>query len=50
MTALQKALKITADGSFGPATEAAVRGFQKSKDLAANGVVGREVWDALIGR
>lgn len=50
VTALQKALKITADGSFGPATEAAVRGFQKSKDLAANGVVGREVWDALIGR
>jgi peptidoglycan hydrolase-like protein with peptidoglycan-binding domain len=38
--ALQKALGITADGSFGPMTASAVRSFQSSKGLVADGIVG----------
>lgn len=50
VTALQKALKITADGSFGPATETAVIAYQKSKGLTASGVVGPSTWAALMGQ
>ncbi|WP_068403114.1 peptidoglycan-binding domain-containing protein [Kribbia dieselivorans] len=48
--AVQRALKITADGMFGPATEAAVREYQRTKKLTVNGIVTNEVWDALLGR
>ena len=51
VVALQKALGgLTADGVFGSGTEARVKEFQRSKDLTADGVVGRMTWNALMGR
>ena len=39
---------VTADGIFGPQTDAAVKAFQTSKGLAANGIVDPNSWTALI--
>ena len=44
---LQKKLGITADGSFGPKTEIAVKEFQKKHKLKADGIVGAGTWKAL---
>ena len=38
------------DGVFGGGTEAAVRAFQTSQGLAADGIVGTQTWTALFGQ
>jgi hypothetical protein len=45
--ALQQRLRITADGSFGPKTDAAVRTFQKANGLVPDGIVFTKTWAAL---
>ena len=45
---IQKVLKVTADGDFGPKTRAAVVSFQKAHHLAADGEVGMDTWHALF--
>ena len=44
---LQKKLGITADGDFGPKTEAAVKEFQKKNGLVADGIVGPKTWEII---
>jgi peptidoglycan hydrolase-like protein with peptidoglycan-binding domain len=39
---------VTVDGMFGPKTEAAVKVFQTSRGLSANGIVGPETWTTLV--
>jgi putative chitinase len=41
---------LTLDADFGPATELAVKTFQKLADLVDDGVVGPKTWAALIPR
>lgn len=45
---LQKALNLTADGIFGPKTEAAVKSFQTKNGLGADGIVGPKTWAKLL--
>jgi len=44
---LQKKLKITADGDFGPNTKKAVIAFQQGHGLTADGIVGPNTWAAI---
>jgi peptidoglycan hydrolase-like protein with peptidoglycan-binding domain len=39
---------VTVDGIFGPNTEAAVKAFQQSKGLVADGIVGPQTWPKLV--
>ena len=44
---LQRALKATPDGAFGPKTRAALVAFQTQQHLVRNGVANRPVWNRL---
>lgn len=52
---LQGALKARAgqpvafDGDFGPATETAVKNVQRYVGLTADGIVGANTWNVLLG-
>jgi peptidoglycan hydrolase-like protein with peptidoglycan-binding domain len=39
---------VAVDGIFGPLTEAAVKAFQQSNGLAADGIVGPQTWPKLV--
>lgn len=44
---LQQVLKLNVDGIFGPATELAVKQFQKDNNLVVDGIVGNNTWKKL---
>lgn len=46
---LQKALGVTADGSFGPGTESALKAWQAKNGLTADGVAGPKTLSKLLG-
>ena len=46
---LQSKLGLTADGSFGPKTEIAVKEWQTKNGLKADGVVGDTTWSKMFG-
>ena len=39
---------VAVDGIFGPLTEAAVKAFQQSSGLAADGIAGPQTWPKLV--
>lgn len=45
---LQIRLSLTADGIFGPVTEASVKTYQAQNDLAVDGIVGEVTWAKLF--
>ena len=40
-------VRVSVDGSYGAATERAVRAFQQKQNLTADGVVGQTTWNSL---
>jgi peptidoglycan hydrolase-like protein with peptidoglycan-binding domain len=49
VAALQTRLGVSADGKFGPQTDAAVRIYQRQHGLTVDGIVGRQTWASLLG-
>ena len=47
---VQEKVGVSADGNFGPKTEAAVRGFQRTHAMVPDGIVGPKTWAALDAR
>lgn len=47
VTTIQAKVGVVADGTFGGATEAAVRAFQARHHLVPDGIVGPQTWKAL---
>lgn len=45
---VQNAVNVKADGIFGPATEKAVRAYQKRHRLSVDGIVGKQTWNTLF--
>lgn len=41
-------LGLIVDGIFGPATEAAVKQYQRDNRLKVDGIVGPETWNSLL--
>ena len=50
VVALQRAIRVTPDGAFGPRTRSALVVFQKLQHISPNGVADRLVWDRLEKR
>jgi len=48
VTAVQSALHVSASGTFGSSTRAAVRAFQYRHHLASTGVLNVPTWRALL--
>lgn len=46
---LQRVLGVEVDGSFGPATDRAVRAYQERAGLHPDGIVGARTWERLRG-
>jgi putative chitinase len=46
---LQEKLGLSADGSFGPGTEKAVKAWQTANGLTADGLVGDGTWSKMFG-
>ena len=47
---LQRALRVGADGAFGPKTVAAVKAVQRSAKMAQTGVISGWTWVAIENR
>ncbi|WP_052353842.1 peptidoglycan-binding domain-containing protein [Neobacillus jeddahensis] len=45
---IQRAVGVTADGIFGPKTEAAVKANQSRHGLAVDGIVGPKTWSVMF--
>ncbi len=45
---IQRAVKVTPDGIFGPETEAAVKAYQSRHGLVPDGIVGPKTWNVMF--
>lgn len=45
---VQRAVSVTPDGIYGPATKKAVQAYQKRHGLAADGIVGEKTWKVMF--